>query len=456
MRAYLRTVAGFALLGFFNLGGCERGGGDEGGGDDGGGVGCCPTPSAPPAAGTVDSTFGTAAKAWVMTKFGLGDDMAYAVAIQTDQRIVAAGNSHNGSDQDFAVARYNSNGSLDTSFAAGGKVTTAIGSGDDGILGLALQSDGKIVAAGYTVSGSDTDFAVVRYNTNGTLDATFGTDGRVVTSDQDLHAARAVAIQADGKIVVGGEAIPSAGGSNEFAVVRYNIDGSLDSSFDADGVVKVASGPYPPDRCTALAIQADQKIVGAGRAVILSPDTDPCVVRLNADGSLDTSFDGDGILIFDFSDLSTSDEAHGIGFTSGGGVVVGGGVIPSVPYADFAAARCTSAGVVDAGFGADGKVTTEIGSQDEVAFALAVQTNDKIVLAGFYDNVQDDDFALVRYNTDGSLDTSFDKDGKLVLHFGSGQERARAVKLQSDGKIVAAGYAWNGTDYDFLLVRIWP
>lgn len=389
-----------------------------------------------------------------MSAFGSGDDQAWAVALQSDGKIVAGGYSHNGSNKDFALARYDAHGNLDTTFDADGKVTTAIGSADDAILGIAVQGDGKIVAVGYMAAGSDFDFALARYNADGSLDASFDSDGRVVTDAQDLYIARAVALQADGKIVVGGYASVSQLGI--FAIARYNSDGSLDTGFDTDGIVRVTAGTYPPDVCFAVAVQPDGKIVGAGRSNVLSADLEPCIVRLNGDGTLDPSFDADGILLFDFPDNPVADAMYGIGISSAGGIVIGGGVFSNNAGFDFAAARCTESGVIDSAFDTDGMVITELGAGWEEAFGLAVQANDKIVLAGYSNNSVNEDFAVMRYNADGSLDTTFDLDGKLTLIFGTGDEQAHGVALQSDGRIVVAGYAWNGSDYDFAIARIWP
>src|SRR5688572_14579550 len=210
--------------------GCGGGGGGGGAPPPGGG-----NPPAPEPPGTLDATFG-ATTGKLTTPLGAGDDKATSVALQPDGKIVVGGYSHNGGNKDFAVARYAADGTLDASFDGDGKVTTAIGSADEEILGLALQSDGKIVAVGYRTAGSDNDWALVRYNTDGSLDTTFDGDGGVVTSVLDLNLVCAVAIQSDGRIVVGGYA--ATGGHNVFSVARYNTDGSLDTSFDGDGIAK--------------------------------------------------------------------------------------------------------------------------------------------------------------------------------------------------------------------------
>ena len=229
------------------------------------------------------------------TAIGSGNDRAQAVAIQSDGKIVVAGYSSNGSDNDFALVRYNANGSLDINFGASvsctpppfpicvpipgtGKVTTAVGSGNDWAFAITLKPDGKIVAVG----NAGGDFALVRYNdADGSLDTSFGASGKVITDiGGGSNSANAVAIQPDGKIVAVGNAAGGAG--TGFALVRYNVaDGSLDTSFGASGKVITTisgSGGGRNDSAQAVAIQSDGKIVAAGYAYNVD-DTDFALAR---------------------------------------------------------------------------------------------------------------------------------------------------------------------------------
>ena len=402
-----------------------------------------------PDSGTVDIGyhFAAAGNCVVTTPIGSGEDRGRAVAIQSDGKIVVAGRSHNGTDWDFAVVRYNTDGSLDSSFDTDGKVTTPIGSAGDFGWAVAIQSDGKIVVAGYGHNGTDHDFAVVRYNTDGSLDSSFDTDGKVTTpigSGDDLGVS--MAIQSDGKIVVAGY---SDNGSNyDFAVVRYNTDGSLDSSFDTDGKVTTPIGSGG-DEGSAVAIQSDGKIVLAGYSYNGS-NYDFAVVRYDTDGSLDSSFDTDGKVTTPFG--SNPSRGRAVAIQSDGRIVVAGNA-DNGSNNDFAVVRYNTDGSLDSSFDTDGKLTTPIGSGDDVGRAVALQSDGKIVVAGLSSNGTDDDFAVVRYNTDGSLDTSFDTDGKVTTPIGSGNDVGRAVALQSDGSIVVAGFGWNGTDDDVAVVR---
>lgn len=416
--------------------------------------------------GSLDPTFGTCGI--VTTRVGNGNAQANAVAIQSNGKIVTAGYAYNGSNDDFAVVRYNADGSLDSTFGTGGIVTTPVGSGNDYASALGIQSDGKIVVAGYaylaaglgykaTATLYDYNIIVVRYNTNGSLDTTFGTGGIAYT---DLgygdDFAYALGIQSDGKIVVAGQSYN--GINDDFAVVRYNTNGSRDTTFGTDGMVATPVGSGS-DGAYALGIQSDGKIVLAGYS-----SNDFAIVRYNTNGSLDTAFDGDtgtgnGMVTTDFGDLSSW--ARSLRIQSDGKIVIAGQSHVSGAYV-FTLIRYNTDGTLDTAFDGNsgtgnGIVTTSIsGADDDEAYALGIQSNGKIVAAGFYRNgVTIDDYlqiALARYNTYGSLDTSFGTGGRVTTDAGSIQSIARAVGIQSDAKIVAAGNA-NGL---FTVLRYYP
>ncbi len=410
-----------------------------------------------PAPGGLDTTFGFTCK--VTTAIGAGNDAASAVAIQSDGKIVAAGYSYNGTDNDFALVRYNTDGSLDTSFNTNGEVTTAIGTGNDVASAVAIQSDGKIVVAGYSYNGTDNDFALVRYNTDGSLDTTFNATGKVTTAiGAGNDVAYAVAIQSDGKIV--GAGYSYNGSDNDFALVRYNTDGSLDTTFNSTGEVTTAIGTGN-DVAYAVAIQSDGKIVAAGS----SSFTDFALVRYNTDGSLDTTFNSTGKVATTIS-LSFSG-ASAVAIQSDGRIVAAGYSYNFSGGSDFALVRYSTDGALDTSFNTTGKVTTSFSLINDKANAIVIQSDGKIIAAGYTDNgnaynYTGSDFALARYTTDGSLDTSFNTTGKVTTSFESNfvgpgtSVYASAVAIQSDGKIVAAGYSYNGTENDFALVRYWP
>ena len=390
----------------------------------------------PPAEGSLDTTFGTGGK--VITDVTSGNDQGYAVAVQPDNKIVVVGFGINsGTGADFALVRYNPNGSLDTDFGTGGKVTTNI-SGNDVAYAVALQPDNKIVVAGYaTNSGTGKDFALARYNPDGSLDTDFGTSGKVTTaiaSGNVVDEAFAVAVQSDGDIVVAGDA------NGDFGVARYNANGTLDTDFNSNGKVTTdfASGS---DIARAVAVLDGNNVLVAGNALSSSTGQDFALARYNSDGSLDSSFSSDGKVTTAIAAGSANDLAHAMAVLSDGDIVLAGQA-----GGDFGLARYNANGALDTGFGTGGKVTTDFSGGEDIASGVAVQADGKIVAAGHSVlTATSRDFALARYNADGSLDTSFGTGGKVTtaMASGTGEDRARGVALQADGNIVAAGRAGN-------------
>ena len=371
------------------------------------------------------------------------EDYGQATAIQSNGKIVVAGYSFNGNDTDFALARYNSDGTLDTSFDSDGKVTTDFGSSDDFCGAIAIQSDGKIVVAGHSNDGTGWDFALARYNSNGTLDTSFDGDGTVITpigTGNDFDGA--IAIQGDGKIVAAGYS------NDDFALARYNSDGSFDSNFGSGGkvITPIGSGG---DYVHALAIQSNGKLVAAGSSYNGS-NYDFALVRYNSDGSVDTNFGSGGKVITSFG--SDGDYAYAVVIQSDGKIVAAGDSelsLPASSYPDFALARYNSDGSLDTSFGSGGKVTTSNGAVG----GAALQSDGKIVVVGAIFNGSNNDFALARYNSNGSLDTSFGSGGKVTTPIGGSNDVGRATAIQRDGRIVVAGYSNNGTNNDFALAR---
>ncbi|MBP6290306.1 MAG: InlB B-repeat-containing protein [Spirochaetes bacterium] len=397
------------------------------------------------ASGSLDDSFGSGGK--VITPVGSSNDLRNAMALQNDGKILVAGCSL-GSNQDFAVVRYNPDGTLDTGFGSGGKVITPVGSSDDFGRAMALQNDGKILVAGHSL-GSNYDFAVVRYNPDGMLDTGFGSGGKVITpvgSSDDFG--RAMALQNDGKILVAGY---SSNGSNaDFAVVRYNPGGTLDTGFGNGGKVITSVGSSN-NRVHALALQNDGKILVAGCS--LGSNQDFAVVRYNPDGTLDTGFGNGGNVITPVG--SSNDRGYALALQNDGKILVAGySYNGSNP--DFAVVRYNPDGTLDTGFGSGGKVITPVGSSDDFGYAMALQNDGKILVAGYSSNGSNYDFAVVRYNPDGMLDTGFGSGGKVITPVSPSSDCGYVMALQNDGKILVAGYSSNGSNYDFAVIRLWP
>ena len=418
------------------------------------------------APGDPDRTFSNDGRA--TANFGEGPT---AVAIQPDGKIVVVGNILPAvGPRDFALARFNPNGTLDSTFGKNGTLTTNFGKGNgigssgatsyDDARAVAIQPGGKIVVAGFSNVGNkdffDFDFAIARYNSNGTLDRTFGGNGKVTTdfSNGSEDRAFAIAIQKDGKILVAGSS-PNSPGVNDFALARYNPDGTLDKTFGGNGkVITDFSNGF--EEAIAIAIQPDGKIVAAGSSTATRRSFDFALARYNPDGTLDKTFGSNGRVITYFKNDS-GDEAFDMALQPDGKIVVVGLFTPDGITFDFAVARYNTNGTLDKTFSGDGKVITDFTNSNDTARGVAIQPDDKIVVVGDSDSSRTDDFALVRYNTNGTLDTTFGNKGKILTDFTdrfglSQSDQADAVAIQKDGKIVAAGTSISSSN-SFALAR---
>jgi uncharacterized delta-60 repeat protein len=393
-------------------------------------------------------------------------DWAYAVAIQRDGKIVAAGRSVQGRWY-FALARYTRAGALDAGFGRGGKVVSFESGSPFGATALELQHDGKLVAAGHARVSSNDVFAIGRYTTRGVLDAGFGHAGEVSTRFSSRKGtgawASALAIQRDGKLVGAGRVSMGGSAPERFAIARYEKNGKLDPTFGRDGKVTVQVGELSFAR--AVAVQRDGKVLVAGGSY-LGDRKEIVLLRLTARGRLDSSFGNGGKVL---TDVASWSEASAVAVQPDGRIVVAG-----TGGRDFALLRYASDGRLDPGFGSSGKVVTtfaitrergcadcETHDSDDEVFSLAIQQDGKLVLAGATDiggrrgekSCCSRDFALARYTADGSLDTSFGSGGKVVTAFDECcNAYAQDVAVQADGKIVAAG---GGAGY-FALSRYRP
>jgi len=370
---------------------------------------------------------------------------ALAVAIQPDGKIVTAGESYTGSKYVFGVARYTTDGILDTSFNSTGTVLTSFTANTDVARSIAVQADGKIV-----VAGSAGGFALARYNPNGSLDTSFGVSGKVITHiGTGDTSANAIVIQSDGRIVAAGY------GSNGayFALVRYNMNGSLDTSFGGTGIITTSVGGNSSAEANAVALQTDGKIIAVGESYNGS-NQDFAIVRYNVDGTLDQTFGGSGKVVTPIG--PGYDIAHSVAIQTDGGIVVAGEAWNGGSY-DFGVVRYNSDATLDTSFNGTGKVMTPINFSHDWGRAVSIQSDGKIVVAGdsYYESPQSPEMALVRYNIDGSLDTLFHESGIVRTQIGR-YSAAYATAIQSDGKIVAAGYSDdNGSPGRSAVARYW-
>jgi uncharacterized delta-60 repeat protein len=390
-------------------------------------------------------TFVAAATGSQSTNFSASSvDVANSMALQPDGKILVIGRTDAGATTNLALARYNTDGTLDTSFGSAGLVSTDFGTNDDNGYAVAVQSDGKIVVTGSGIIGGGTRLVVARYNPDGTLDTGFGTAGKASTDFGAGYAeGRAIAVQTDGKIVVGGFANSA---NNDFAFARYTSGGVLDTSFSGDGLLTFAIGTGA-DGVTDLKIQSDGGIVLAGYSVNGSR-YDIALARVTSAGVLDNTFGSAGKVTTNVG--ATGYQAAHVALQADGRIVVSGHTDAGAS-SDFVAVRYTTGGALDTSFNGTGQVTTDFGGGADASFGVVVQSDGKIVLGGYSVSGGFGQMALARYNSNGTLDTGLAGTGTLTANLGS-SNFGYSVAVQTDGKLVLAGFE-NNASTDFALTR---
>jgi uncharacterized delta-60 repeat protein len=453
------------------------------------------------AAGALDASFGVNG---ILRTSAFANGAADTMAVQSDGKIVLVGVATTAAlaASTFTVARFDAAGNPDPSFGSGGFVSTQFpGSASDQAAAVAIQTDGRIVVAGTTRApssgGNGPNFGLIRYTAAGAVDPSFGNNGFVVINFSSTTGVRpsiasCIALQPDGKIVVGGTS------QGNVAVARANADGSQDPDFDADGKVffnigATLSGTIPPaistDGVNAIGIEPDGKIVAAGFTNLTSDHKELdltnnfAVFRFNGDGTLDASFAG-GIMVDDFLLTPTStpgqspyrDEAFALAFQPDGKIIAAGrsddevagagaGNGGTVASDNFAMARYNTDGSLDRTFTPDGEVVTDFvkdftpNSEDQIN-SVTLQVDGKILAAGFTQAGEDGllgagekNFAQARYNPDGTLDQSYGFHGKVITNISSGQDDAALnIAALPTGNILMAG-SYNGAASNLALAR---
>lgn len=398
--------------------------------------------------GSLDTSYGIGGRS-ITVVTGIVDTI-YEMVLQPDNKVVVGGVSMgDATSRDFTVARFQENGKLDPRFGEVGLVHTPVRNDLDEVRDLARQSDGKIVAAGTSRLGIAYNCALVRYNANGTVDSSFGSQGKVVTSltsgDDGIYS---ITIQPDGKILATGYA-GGEGNNGDWAILRYNANGTPDTSFNGNGRIIVNLGGST-DVGRAILVQPDGKILVGGYSFIASTGNFT-ILRYNANGTPDTTFDGDGVANTTINDRTGY--ARGMVLQPDGKIVLAGDYV-GPDYRDFAVVRFNSNGSLDTDFGSGGKVITSVGANNDEAEDVALTPDGKIVVVGATTNGAVGDFAVVRYNSNGSLDTTFDDDGKAITPINN-NDKANSVVVQPNGKIIAAGYSTDpsNSNFDYTLVR---
>jgi uncharacterized delta-60 repeat protein len=417
------------------------------------------------AGGDLDETFGaggiTLTNTTGATSSTSDADGISALAVQSDGKVVALGDRGfpgNPTTIDFNLLRYNTDGSLDATFGSGGIVIAAFSTAADHAWDVAVQPDGKIVAVGYTNGTSPASALVVRLNPDGSLDATFGTGGYVTVSYGAgvSSTAYGLALQADGKIVISGDA------SSGFGVARLlPANGALDPTFGSGGRTIVTPGSRIVVRASDVALQTvsgEQRIVLAG-GFQKGNNTDFGLMRLRASGAVDTSFGSGGSVQ---TVIASGDKIFSVAI-DGSNRIVAAGLIAAPKGAktgtDFGLARYTESGALDATFGSGGKVRTDIAGLDDSPRSLALQSDGKIVVAGNAKSGTYYDLGLVRYTTTGALDTTFGYGGRVQLDMVGRSEFTQAVVTQTvtdpdmttRERIVTGGTSDTTAGYDKLV-----
>jgi uncharacterized delta-60 repeat protein len=414
----------------------------------------------------------------VMTDMGKLD-LAIGVAVDVNGKILVAGNSGDTpfGVQDIAITRYNANGSLDTSFSLDGKVTLAINTvfttTEFTVNSFKLDANGKYLIGGFTsVQDPIASFifsdVLVRFNTDGSLDTTFGTGGAVKTSLGDGVATHLytsgtdLALQAGGSILSAGDF--SNSGLSQFMVMRHTASGVLDTTFGAGGSVTTGFGPGNNGKLSSVMVQADGKIIATGAVFANNAGPDitatNTIVRYNINGDLDLTFGTSGIASFDIG--MGNDKGSSATLQVDGKILILGStasydyISGNVVSGDIRVSRVNADGkTLDSTFGVNGVVTTDLGGDDK-ASVIKVQSDGKILIAGSsYSNSVGLNLAVARYNTNGTLDSTFGTAGKLITGLPFNNLAASDLTIQADGKILITGSNYgSGQDANFATIRL--
>lgn len=372
--------------------------------------------------------------------------MAESTVVQSDGKILVAGSAGTPSTYQMAIARYNEDGSLDTSFGNDGTLRFPVGSVKSFVMDMAQQPDGKILLGGRTWDNESGDFAVVRLNEDGSFDDTFGTNGIFRLTTPETEASEAMALLDDGTILMVGYR------DDTLAVAKITADGIMDTTFGVNGWVVLPfddSASYGDD----LAIQDDGKIVISGFALNGENRFQVAAARLNADGSVDNSFGTDGKVIFNVGDWN--DFGEGVAIQGDGKILIGGHKwISNVQQRhDLFIARLNTDGSIDASYGTSGVATARLVDGANYANELVLQADGKAILMGYTIFQEQVDMAMVRFDTDGNLDSTFNGNGMVSYDNMGREDFGYSMALQSDNKIVLAGYSYGGGGSEFEIVR---
>jgi uncharacterized delta-60 repeat protein len=374
-----------------------------------------------------DTSFNGTGKASVSVGTPPNADIANAIALQSDGKILVVGQCNGILNVDFCAARFTSGGTIDTTFRNIGSVITSVSDGDDRAIGVHIQRDEKIVLVG----NCDGKICLVRYEANGALDLTFNGSGKAIL---DIPTYPSIAygstVDHDGRVLVAGMCV------NSFCVARITSGGVLDTSFNGVGyaTAQVAVGV---NVATSVLIHSDGKIALGGYC-----SGGFCAARYNEDGTLDSSFGSTGVALVELT--LNGGRATSATLSTDGKIVVSG-YCADIFYYKFCAIRLNDNGSIDLSFNTNGKTSFAlVNSGHSVSRATQLLPDGKLLMAGYCDNGANDNFCMVRLNTDGSFDKTFSASGFALRAFGGLGEVGNALAIQADGKFLIAGKCSDG------------
>lgn len=391
--------------------------------------------------GSLDNTFDS--DGILLKNFSFGDEATRFVISQPDGKILLGGYFYSDTNYDVFLLRLNSDGSTDSSFDNDGFVSIDFYGDTDVAASGALQPDGKIVITGYSFIENWSEITVARLNNDGSPDSTFSADGKTsVHPGTGYDLGMAMAIQPDGKILVAGT---KEKGTRNMILIRFNNDGSVDSTFESDGIASPSiSGSQSGN---ALSLQPDGKILVAGASKNQGSYDEICIVRYTPDGYLDTTFSGDGIIL---QDLGPGGEegAWSVALQQDEKIVV-------ACFTDFTLLRYHSDGLPDSTFSNDGIATFNISEVNASCLSLKISAEGKIIAVGMSVilGIPGGDFALLRCNPDGTADSTFGINGVATININY-IDFGFSTDIQPDGKILIAGTTGAGTEYEIMVARV--
>jgi uncharacterized delta-60 repeat protein len=398
--------------------------------------------------GTLDSSFGINGKR--ISELNVSESSVNSMAIQTDGKILLAGYSTiyppAPIKQNFSVARYNIDGSNDTTFGNNGRVVTRVTNENSIARSIIVQPDGKILVGGNTEGPGRIDFMIVRYNSNGTFDSSFNKTGvKIIPMSKFSTYGYSLALQNDKKILIAGH---SYWADYDFAISRIFENGRLDSSFNDSGKVLLKLGTSD-DIATSVKIQKNGKIIVSGYTA--SNNYNSAIVRLNTNGKLDNTFGNNGIVIKDLSN-------NGNDFTIASAIqqddkIILAGFVGNSSNDRALLSRFKSNGELDSSFNKTGSVITKLPGDQVSIYDVKIQGDNKIVIAGYAGFSPDASFIAVRYLNNGNIDSTFGNNGIAETKISTRMDWAGSLGIQKDGKIVLGGTCYCNASYSFAMVR---